>query len=145
MARKRQTRLPLNPRAGSAARRFVEPFRENLDPESFERLRLLVSELVNNSMKHSGRPEGDPIVLTVELENRQVRAEVVDRGAGGDVLRTSPGARGESGWGLFLVDRLADTWGYSGEGPTRVWFTLPTRSRGTFGQRWPENSQADSA
>lgn len=147
MARRLQTRLPLSRMAGTRARRCLEPLRNHIDPDSFESLRLLVTELVNNSLKHSGRPEGDPILLTLELGNRRLRAEVVDRGSGPDVIRPSPSAEGESGWGLFLVDRLADAWGYSRDGPTRVWFELSIRPTGEVRPRpsWSESSQADSA
>jgi len=146
MARKLHTRIPLTSMAGARARQSLEPFRHAVDPQSFETLRLLVTELVNNSLKHSGRPQGDPIELTVELSSRHVRAEVVDRGTRGDVLRPAPKPDSESGWGLYLLDRLAETWGYSGEGPTRVWFTI-SASRGELGPlpSWPENSQAGSA
>jgi anti-sigma regulatory factor (Ser/Thr protein kinase) len=147
MARKLHTRIPLTSTAGARARQSLEPMRHTLDPGSFETLRLLVTELVNNSLKHSGRPQGDPIELTVELSSRHVRAEVVDRGSGGDVLRPAPQPDSESGWGLYLVDRLAETWGYSGEGPTRAWFTIPTRWTGELGPppSRTQNSQAGSA
>jgi anti-sigma regulatory factor (Ser/Thr protein kinase) len=88
-----------------------------------------VSELVNNSLKHSGRPEGDPITLIVELGHHEVHAEVVDRGTGG-LERRPLGPDAESGWGLYLVDRLADAWGYSRQGHTRVWFVLRTYGNG---------------
>jgi anti-sigma regulatory factor (Ser/Thr protein kinase) len=147
MARKLHTRIPLTATAGARARQSLEPIRHTLDPESFETLRLLVTELVNNSQKHSGRPQGDPIELTVELSSRHVRAEVVDQGGGGDVLRPAPEPDSESGWGLYLLDRLAETWGYSGEGPTRVWFTIPIQLTGELGPltSWPQKSQAGSA
>jgi anti-sigma regulatory factor (Ser/Thr protein kinase) len=133
--------------AGARARRCLEPLRERLHPDTFESLRLLVTELVNNSLRHSGRPEGDPIVLTVELGGGEVRAEVVDHGSGRDAFRASPSVEGESGWGLYLVDRLADEWGYSREGPTRVWFELSTRPSGEVrsARPWSEQSQAGSA
>ena len=128
MARTLQTRLPLGPAAGPRARRSLEAFRAYLDGSSFEALRLLVTELVNNSLKHSRRPEGDPIELTVELAGGRVRATVVDRGGREPEIRSAPDTdSGESGWGLYLVDRLADDWGYSTDGPTRVWFELSTR------------------
>jgi anti-sigma regulatory factor (Ser/Thr protein kinase) len=145
MARRLQTRLPLGPTAGARARRSLESFRAYLDRSSFEALRLLVTELVNNSLKHSGRPEGDPIELNIELRNRRVRAEVVDRGADGDLMRRDPAARSESGWGLFLVDRLADEWGYSTRGPTRVWFEMSTRPGARPLLAGPGNSQAGTA
>ena len=147
MARKLHTRLPLTPVAGARARRCLEPLRKHLHPETFDSLRLLVSELVSNSLRHSGRPEGDPILLNVELTDGEVRVEVVDRGSGPDVIRPAPGAEDESGWGLYLVDRLADAWGYSRDGPTRVWFELSVRPSGEVGRlpSWPRSSQAGTA
>ena len=139
-----QTRLPLGPTAGARARRSLEAFRAYLDRQSFDALRLLVTELVNNSLKHSGRPQGDPIDLTVELADRRVRAEVVDRGADADMIPPSPADHSESGWGLFLVDRLADDWGYSSEGPTRVWFELSIRPGNRPLLPWP-SSRAGTA
>lgn len=145
MARRLQTRLPLDPTAGARARRSLEPFRAYVDPHSFEALRLLVTELVNNSLMHSGRPEGDPIVLNVELAGRRVRVEVADRGTEAGLIRRGPGPHSESGWGLFLVDRLADEWGYASEGPTRVWFEMSTRPGVRPLLAWPEGSQAGTA
>jgi anti-sigma regulatory factor (Ser/Thr protein kinase) len=147
MARRIRTRLPLTPTAGARARRCLEPLRTRLDPRSFESLRLLVTELVNNSLVHSGRPEGDPIVLTVELGHHEVRAEVRDRGTAGLRPPPGPGPDAESGWGLYLVDRLADAWGYTRQGHTRVWFVLRTDSNGN-GQsddHSDEGSQAGTA
>jgi anti-sigma regulatory factor (Ser/Thr protein kinase) len=144
MARTLQTRLPLGPTAGARARRSLEAFRTYLDRHSFDALRLLVTELVNNSFKHSGLPEGDPFDLTVELADRRVRAEVVDRGADAGEFRSAPAAHRESGWGLFLVDRLADESGYSTGGPTRVWFELATRPGVRPLLPWP-SSQAETA
>lgn len=144
MARILRTRLPLGPTAGVRARRSLESFRAYLDRHSFEALRLLVTELVNNSLKHSGRPEGDPIDLTVKLADRKVRAEVVDQGTDARVIQPSPAGHSESGWGLFLLDRLAEDWGYTSGGPTRVWFELTTRPGSRPLVPWP-SSQARSA
>lgn len=147
MARRIQTRLPLTPTAGARARRCLEPLRSRLNPRSFESLRLLVTELVNNSLVHSGRPEGDPITLTVELGHREVRAEVLDQGTGSLQPPPGPDLDAESGWGLHLVDRLADSWGYARQGYTRVWFVLRTDSdRDTGSAASPaEGSQAGTA
>ncbi len=30
----------------------------------------------------------------------------------------------ESGWGLFILDRLADRWGVDGGGESSVWFEI---------------------
>lgn len=140
MAPRVRTRLPLNPMAAAKARRSLEPLRSHVDPMSFESLLLLVSELVNNSVTHSGCPEGDPIFLAVDLAERSVRAEVMDRGVGFASARVSPSPGEGTGWGLFLVDQLADQWGYSGEGPTRIWFEISTREEKQVGRGLPRLS-----
>lgn len=95
---------------------------------------LLVSELVSNSIRHSGlRPE-DEIRITADLsDQRRLRVMVRDRSAGQPPppvsmsIRPAPGA--ESGWGLYLVDQIASHWGTvdDGEGGG-YWFELRTET-----------------
>jgi hypothetical protein len=49
--------------------------------------------------------------------------EVEDAGRGCS-LPAHPGANGTCGWGLYLVDQLADRWGILSRGPTTVWFEM---------------------
>jgi anti-sigma regulatory factor (Ser/Thr protein kinase) len=85
-------------------------------------LRLLVSELVTNSVRHvvgSTRP----VVLAVQIGARAIRVEVHDGGAGFEP--GTPVPRGaEGGFGLFLVERMASRWGVDTGDGTRVWFEL---------------------
>lgn len=86
--------------------------------------RLLVSELVANSVRHARIGPNDTIRVTAEVENRRLRVDVIDGGRGGGPpvaggIRPSPGS--ESGWGLFLVETLASRWGH---GTGRYWFEL---------------------
>lgn len=86
--------------------------------------RLLVSELVANSMRHARLGPNDTIRVAVEVENGRLRVDVIDGGRGGAPpvaggIRPSPGA--ESGWGLYLVETLATRWGH---GAGRYWFEL---------------------
>jgi anti-sigma regulatory factor (Ser/Thr protein kinase) len=86
--------------------------------------RLLVSELVGNSMRHARIGPDDTIRVTAEVENGRLRVDVIDGGRGGGPqvvggIRPSPGA--ESGWGLYLVETLASRWGH---GAGRYWFEL---------------------
>ena len=54
-----------------------------------------------------------------------VWTEVTDEGPGFDPANTGAPRADRSGWGLFLVERLADRWGTKHEpGATKVWFEL---------------------
>jgi anti-sigma regulatory factor (Ser/Thr protein kinase) len=95
--------------------------------------RLLVSELVGNSMRHARLGPNDTIRVTAEVENGRLRVDVIDGGRGGGPpvaggIRPSPGA--ESGWGLYLVETLATRWGH---GAGRYWFELEIGSLATAG------------
>jgi anti-sigma regulatory factor (Ser/Thr protein kinase) len=90
-------------------------------PPLLDDLRLLVSELVTNAVVHGAPGEAEPIDLEVTTDG-PVRVDVVDRGAG-----FAPGPRRSDplgGWGLVLVERLADRWGVAEEAGTRVWFEV---------------------
>jgi signal transduction histidine kinase len=80
---------------------------------------LLATELINNAVLHGG---GQEIEIVVAQAGRRVRLEVRDAGDGFDPAqrteRDDPG-----GWGLAIVDQMADDWGVY-EGSTHVWFEL---------------------
>jgi anti-sigma regulatory factor (Ser/Thr protein kinase) len=106
--------------APGSARRALRSLSGSIDPELAEDVRLLVSELVTNSLRHTGSTS---IELEVWRSDEVVRVDVCDHGAGFDV--SGPPRPGKaSGWGLFMVDRLADRWGVETNGHTRVWFEL---------------------
>jgi anti-sigma regulatory factor (Ser/Thr protein kinase) len=121
MATTVQQRLPHGPEAPAAARRALEGLRGTLGPTTLAELRLVVSELVTNAVRH-GRPvDDDAVELRVGVDERVARVEVADGGDG-----FSPPAAGEpaarlGGWGLVVVDRLADRWGVDEDGGTVVW------------------------
>lgn len=89
-----------------------------------EDLRLLVSELVTNSVRHARGGGPGHVRLEVGLGARTLRVEVADQGAGFEPRPRFPGQRKDSGWGLYLVDRLADRWGVVRDPGTRVWFEI---------------------
>src|SRR2546423_11607944 len=104
-------RLPHDPEAPAVARRALDPLQPALDPDALEELRLLVSELVTNAVRH-GRPVGDDgVELKVWLDRGMARVEVVDGGGGFSPPDGPPEGGQPGGWGLVVVDRLADRWG----------------------------------
>jgi anti-sigma regulatory factor (Ser/Thr protein kinase) len=87
-----------------------------------ETLRLLVTELVSNSVKHA---RSETVVLRVLVARSAVLTEVTDMGPGFDPAEAREAGTDESGWGLFLVERLADRWGvHQNQDATKVWFEL---------------------
>ena len=105
------------------ARRALSQLRLPL-PLAFD-AQLLVSELVSNSVRHAGLGRDDLIRVTAHWSGDRLMVHVRDGGrprraspvAGS--IRPAPGA--ESGWGLYLVDRLASGWGTTAGG---YWFEL---------------------
>jgi anti-sigma regulatory factor (Ser/Thr protein kinase) len=81
-----------------------------------------VTELITNSVKHTG---ANTVELTVQVGSSTVVTEVSDAGPGFDPGKTGSPSKDHTGWGLFLVDRLAERWGVDKDGSaTRVWFEL---------------------
>lgn len=119
-------RIHAGPDAAVRARRALGRLNSDIDGATLESLRLLVTELISNAVRHSG---ARTVGLMVLVTQPAVRVEVADPGSGFDALGERPGRGAEGGWGLFLVESLADRWGVSREErETRVWFELERRS-----------------
>jgi anti-sigma regulatory factor (Ser/Thr protein kinase) len=121
-------RLGSGPDAAADARRALAELRADLDPPLMETLRLLVTELVTNSVRHT---ECDSVTLKVAVGKAAVLTEVVDEGPCFDAEAVvaaeskMDGRNPDHGWGLFLVQRLARDWGVKqDDGSKRVWFEL---------------------
>lgn len=87
---------------------------------------LLVSELATNAVLHtaSGQPGGSATVLITEIGGG-VRVEVADEGSDQSAPVVLGDIYASEGHGLFLVQSLADQWGYvRDETGTTVWFWL---------------------
>jgi anti-sigma regulatory factor (Ser/Thr protein kinase) len=86
---------------------------------------LLVTELVTNAVIHAG--VGPDRQLRMELARwpRRIRVEVTHPGNGSGHHRADPSPDTLGGWGLVLVDQIADRWGIiHGANGTCVWFEL---------------------
>jgi anti-sigma regulatory factor (Ser/Thr protein kinase) len=117
-------RLRPTPGAVPDARRALDVLDEQVSAQTLDDLRLLVSELVTNSVRHAGLGEAQTIELKVKLLPEAVRVEVNDQGTGFQPTPRSAQGDDQSGWGLYLVSRLSDRWGVTSDGVTRVWFEL---------------------
>jgi anti-sigma regulatory factor (Ser/Thr protein kinase) len=113
--------IPNGPEAAARARELVGPFSSRLPAEVLRDARLVLSELVTNSYKHAGNPEGAPIRVVLALSGNGLRLEVVD-GSIFDPTPETPQELRSVKWGLHLVDRLADDWGRMSEGG--IWAEL---------------------
>jgi anti-sigma regulatory factor (Ser/Thr protein kinase) len=113
--------IPRDARAPGRARRAVEALADDLGSAAAADVKLMVSELISNSVKYGG---AGAISLALRCEERgRLHAEVVDdEGRFVPQARTRPTAE-LGGWGLFLVETLADRWGVR-EGGARVWFEI---------------------
>jgi anti-sigma regulatory factor (Ser/Thr protein kinase) len=107
----------------SAARAFIRRVLGGGHPGT-ERVTLLTSELVTNSVRHSdSRRDGGTIAITVRVGADRVLVEVADDGGTTvPALRHDDGLA-ESGRGLWLVDAYSLAWDYHrGADHTVTWF-----------------------
>ena len=113
------------PQAPGTARRAVEELAPAIEKGLLCDAQLLVSELVTNSIKHSGCD--DPIRLRVWRRSSGLKIEVADGGYGFEAGSVRPGDDAEGGRGLLILEALADRWGVCRDAGTRVWFELSPR------------------
>jgi len=111
------------PEQVSAARAFVWQVLGSRHPGA-ERVALLTSELVTNSVRHSNsRMPGGTVTVTLRVAADRILVEVVDDGGA-----TAPTLRrdddlAETGRGLRLVDTYSITWDYHRSAAhTVTWF-----------------------
>jgi anti-sigma regulatory factor (Ser/Thr protein kinase) len=109
--------------AAGRARRELSRLRADLDPPLLESVRLLVTELVTNSVRHAG---AGTVELAVLVGRERVRVEIANSGSPFEPDVRAGDAQPNAGWGLFLVDRLSDAWGVvdGDAGSQRVWFEV---------------------
>lgn len=88
--------------------------------------RLAISEIAANAVRHGGlRPDQDTIRLVIEADEHRVRVEMEQGTAAEGVRIVAPRPADPltiGGFGLRLVDHVADEWGFEPGPPGRVWF-----------------------
>ena len=124
----RSTRtLPAVAGAVAEARRWTASVAGGmLGGDQAENLRLVISELVTNALRHGA--EGQRIDLAVTPKPEFLCVQVTDDGPG---LAPRPRALetdDNGGFGLYFVEQLTRRWGVTRENRrTRVWFELDYR------------------
>jgi anti-sigma regulatory factor (Ser/Thr protein kinase) len=107
--------------APTEAREFACEAASCADDRTVADLALLVSELVTNSVVHGGTASW---VRVEVLLGEHIRVEVIDSGDG-FAFRPRHAVESPGGFGLYLVQRISESWGMSVGAATRVWFSLP--------------------
>lgn len=98
-------------------------------------IELLAREALGNAVQHgsSGNP-AKTVRASLNLEPGRLVLVVADEGRGFDwrsLPMTEPDPRGESGRGLFIIRKYADSFGYNDAGNTlRIIKKLPTEGNG---------------
>ena len=123
--------LPSDRRAAAMARHALDPLSSKVHPNLLDDMRLLVSELVTNSVRHVESTEEGAVRLEVSLSADRVRIEVRDRGGGFTPRARTEGQDEASGWGIFLVDQIAERWGVKTNHWALVWCEL-SRTDGRY-------------
>jgi two-component sensor histidine kinase len=120
------------------ARTALLPLSEVLSAERFSDLKLVITELVVNSVAHG---PGGEIHLSVELRlDGSIHGVVADEGQG--ISASGPFQERDKGLGLLIVEALAGDWGIR-PGSSEIWFDLdapkpaddPAQVRGGQGAR----------
>jgi anti-sigma regulatory factor (Ser/Thr protein kinase) len=114
--------LPPDPGSVAEARAKVcDALEPHLADGASETLKLLVSELMTNAIKHG---DGEQPVELHAYWNSEVRVEISDHGDGFAPAPRAGELDEPGGFGLYLVGQLADRWGVETDEGTTVWFVL---------------------
>jgi anti-sigma regulatory factor (Ser/Thr protein kinase) len=117
--------LPASPAAVSAARRAVLAANGGVPSTVRADVLLLLTELVSNAVRHAKAGAGRTVHVELQQGARMIGVAVFDEGTGFTAEAPHPERDGSGGWGLFLIDRIADRWGITPTGSgTCAWFEI---------------------
>jgi anti-sigma regulatory factor (Ser/Thr protein kinase) len=112
--------------AARAARRAIAEHHPALPQPVGYDLELLVTELVTNAVRHGGAAASQPVQVEVRTSRGRIRVDVVDPGVDFDAPPRPGNGDSNGGWGLFLLDKIAESWGVCpAPAGTCVWFEVP--------------------
>jgi anti-sigma regulatory factor (Ser/Thr protein kinase) len=121
--------VPASAEAGTALRLAMRSMEVYLGPNKAEEVELLVTELATNGVKHGTGGDTNSITLDAVFDDDGLHVAVSDRGQGFTPAPREPDRTEPGGWGLMLVEGIADSWGVE-QGPTKVWFELAGHHEG---------------
>jgi two-component sensor histidine kinase len=114
--------FPANEKTPRLARRALDGQLAYLGPEAESRMRLAMSEIVTNAIRHGHLDPQERVHVTVDLTDRGARVEVRQPTRADGAVLTQGGDGG--GFGLQLVDELTQVWGMEPGPPGVVWFEI---------------------
>ena len=120
------TLVPDTNAPSTARSALTRSFSASLTVRGLDDARLLVTELISNSLRHGAMRSSDRVSLRAQVTDGLMRVEVGDPGRNGPVQMREPGAQ-VGGYGLVMVQRLSKRWGVERGGETVVWFEMPSR------------------
>lgn len=117
--------LPPTPTAPRVAREAVVAFAHRCSEDLLDQARLILSELVTNSVRHAGLGPSDSILVRLSVADGRLRGSVHDPGEpfGGVGAERAPDPN-PGGFGLHIVSTLARDWGIREGHGNEVWFEL---------------------
>jgi serine/threonine-protein kinase RsbW len=117
--------LASGPTAGSRARRELVAGNGTLPSSVRDDVLLLVTELVTNAVCHSSAGPDALVCVAIRRGTDMVRVAVSDGGTGFTTDAPLERNEAEGGWGLALVDRIADRWAITPTASgTCAWFEI---------------------
>ena len=112
--------------APASARAALAALDSHVGEDQLQSLRLVVTELITNSIRHAGIDARGVIGLNLRVENGLLRCTVSDPGPGfekPDMVRPHQDRAG--GFGLVILESISSSWGVTRDELFRVWFEVP--------------------
>jgi anti-sigma regulatory factor (Ser/Thr protein kinase) len=124
-----EIRVPLTAAAAASIRHAIaDALAGHVPNRTVADAQLVLSELVTNSVRHSGL-DGDAVLrIAATLTDGILRLEVIDDGSSGAVV-VRPATVLGGGFGLNVVEMLSRAWGVQRDASTRVWVEMVARPR----------------
>jgi anti-sigma regulatory factor (Ser/Thr protein kinase) len=119
--------LTRDPGTPSQGRRLLESALDAVPESVLADAQLLLTEVLSNAILHGSANADARLEVSVETDDSTVRVTVTDRSP--RFTRPSihrPDSSAASGWGLYLLERMATRWGVEGvpDKGSAVWFEL---------------------